>query len=81
VTQRTCGQCGSRELDIGAVLEHKGDANTPAIVQWIAGIPERGVFGLKVRKTPRWEVQTYRCTVCSHLESFAVDPDGPRTTG
>lgn len=47
----------------------------PGYGRWIPGELKTGVFGgAKVLGKQRWDVHAYRCTRCSHLDLFAVDP-------
>jgi len=47
----------------------------PGYGRWVPGELQVGPFGnAKVAGKPRWEVRAYRCTSCSHLYLYAVDP-------
>lgn len=42
------------------------------VSQWVAGKPERSFWtGAKVSDKERHEIQSYRCTKCGYLESYA----------
>jgi hypothetical protein len=59
-------------MEMGFILDRANNGANQA--RWIAGKPERGFFGLKMGGK-RWaEIQTYRCTACGFLESYANDP-------
>jgi hypothetical protein len=68
-----CARCG------GAAEEgFIADSNLANVIPstWVAGAPESsfwtGVAGVKVGGKVRRRVQTFRCTACGHLESFAT---------
>jgi hypothetical protein len=48
-----------------------GDYSMPSVGAWHAGKPQKAWWGLKVNKTDKREVQTWRCTSCGYLESYA----------
>ena len=67
-----CAKCGGR-MEQGFLLELR-DGNQKTVTEWIGGTPERGWFGLvKIRGKRKLAVQTYRCTRCGYLESFAPE--------
>lgn len=40
---------------------------------WYRGKPVKGFFqGVKIAKLPRIPIQTWRCTACGRLESYAA---------
>jgi hypothetical protein len=42
------------------------------VASWIAGKPEKSRWtGLKTRGKPHLEIQTFRCSKCGYLESYA----------
>lgn len=55
-----------------------GDNNLASVIPsiWIEGAPESsfwtGMSGAKVSGRTKRRIQTYRCTGCGHLESFAL---------
>jgi hypothetical protein len=68
----TCGQCESMAVEPG-FLGDEGEASH-GYGRWIAGELERGILGGARRMGRlRREIRAYRCTVCGHLELFAVD--------
>ena len=59
-------------LEPGFVLDrgHHHSANTQ---QWVEGAPEKSFWtGLKTKGRESYEVLTYRCERCGHLEGFAT---------
>ena len=44
----------------------------PTVSSWVEGAPEKGMFGVKLRKRKRIEVATWRCGRCGFLESYAT---------
>ncbi|WP_248964111.1 hypothetical protein [Sphaerisporangium perillae] len=69
-----CSQCDRRDLQPGFV-EDSGEGSR-GYARWIEGALERGVFGgAKRLGKPRWIIDAYRCTHCSHLEFFARPPE------
>jgi predicted RNA-binding Zn-ribbon protein involved in translation (DUF1610 family) len=67
---RNCPKCNG-EKEIG-VIPHKTQGSYFAAM-WVAG-PVKTSFwtGLVVRGRPRHWVDTYRCTKCGYLESYAT---------
>jgi len=66
----TCAKCGGR-MEQGFVLDHS-DNHGKRVSGWVEGAPERGWFRpLKLRGKRQLEVQTWRCTRCGYLESYA----------
>ena len=67
-------------MEEGFIADHS-HANVIAPA-WIAGAPQSsfwtGKAGVKVAGRTRRRVQTFRCTTCGHLESFAT-ADWPAT--
>lgn len=55
----------------GFVVDHGHGATL--VSHWIEGTPERGIFGLKLRRRKKIPVQTWRCGRCGHLERYARD--------
>ncbi|MFI0357366.1 hypothetical protein [Actinomadura sp. 9N407] len=68
-----CTHCGATELQPG-YLEDTGQASR-GFVRWVAGPPEMGIRRAKRWGRKRFQVEVFRCPQCSHLESFAVNPD------
>ena len=45
---------------------------TRTVSRWVRGEPQFGFFGnLKVRRKEGADIDTYRCTRCGYLESYA----------
>ncbi|WP_211349026.1 hypothetical protein [Nocardioides litoris] len=67
-----CPRCGSTSFTPGFV-----DDTVSGRVRWLAGRFQRGLLGnAKGRGLGRGvPVLAYRCTGCSRLELFAVDPE------
>ena len=58
-------------METGFLLE-KGHYNSMSAQQWVAGVPdEKAFFGMSTRGKVTYQVQTYRCTACGYLESYA----------
>jgi hypothetical protein len=73
MAEKSCSSCGHEELEPGFL--DAGDH--PGHGRWIAGELRTGVFGgAKVFGKARLDVHAYRCTRCSHLDLFAVEPSG-----
>ena len=72
-TTAACPKCGG-EMEEGFI----GDNNLTNVVAsvWIAGAPESsfwtGKAGVKVAGRAKRRVQSFRCTNCGYLESFAA---------
>jgi hypothetical protein len=63
-----CSKCDGR-MEIGFLRDHAGGGSVPA--QWIAGMPEQGWRGAKIRKKTRYVVHVFRCSECGYLEQYA----------
>ena len=58
-------------MELGLVID-KGHAGEMKVPEWLEGPPERSFwFGLKTKGKERFAVQTFRCTRCGFLESYA----------
>lgn len=66
---KTCPKCSGR-MEQGFMLEQR-DGNAKGVSEWIAGAPERAWYGLRMRGKRRLKVETFRCTRCTYLESYA----------
>ena len=65
-----CAKCGG-EMHEGFIVE-LGDQNISTISRWIAGAPQKSAWwGLTMKGREQYEVQTFRCTSCGYLESYA----------
>jgi len=54
----------------GFVLDVK-DGGSRAVSTWVEGAPEKRWYGLKVSGKPQHEIETWRCSRCGFLESYA----------
>jgi hypothetical protein len=60
-------------MEPGFLLELK-DGNMAAVGEWVGGPPEKGLFGtVKLRGKRRLKTETWRCTRCGYLESYAPE--------
>jgi len=77
--KRTCPECGG-SMGEGFIvdLSHGGQRMVP---RWIGGHPERGGFGTGVKTKGRecYTVESYRCTKCGFLRSYAIEATDPPT--
>ncbi len=65
-----CTHCGATDLAAGFIEDSGEHARGHA--RWVEGALELGVFGgAKRMGRPRWLIDAYCCTQCSHLELFA----------
>ncbi|WP_405779676.1 hypothetical protein [Streptomyces sp. NBC_00859] len=67
-----CTQCGAVELEPGFIDDSGQGA--AGYGKWIAGPLARGAFGgaKKMGRTRR-EISAHRCSICGHLELFAIE--------
>ena len=71
MAEKQCSSCGHDELAPGFVQ----DGGAPGYGRWVPGRLETTLFGnAKIGGRERWVVHAHRCTRCSHLELFAIDP-------
>ena len=64
-----CPKCSSR-MEEGYIVDHWQNAKTPE--SWVKGRPERSFWtGTKVSGRNQRRVETWRCTRCGYLESYA----------
>jgi len=67
-----CGKCGSGMKEGFPVDSSR---NQPRVAQWAEGAPEYWFLGiLRMRGRRKLPVQTFRCTKCGYLESYAAEP-------
>ncbi|MXP09657.1 PF20097 family protein [Pseudoblastomonas halimionae] len=66
---KSCPKCG-RKMEEGFTID-SSDYSAPSIPFWHPGAPDKRWYGLKIDKKARRAVQTWRCTSCSYLESYA----------
>lgn len=66
----TCPKCQAT-MTQGFVLDHT-QSGYRAVSSWIEGAPVKSVWlGLKFDKSAQRDVQTWRCSRCGFLESYA----------
>jgi hypothetical protein len=66
-----CTQCGEAGLEPG-FIEDAGE-HSKGYARWIAGRLEKGVLGGAKRfGRQRWQIDSFRCPKCGHLELFAT---------
>ena len=67
----TCSKCGGR-MEEGFVLDQTYGACLTS--KWIEGRPIKAFLtGIKIRGRTAREIQSFRCTICGFLESYAPD--------
>lgn len=67
--QNRCPKCEGA-MGAGFVLDATYGANT--VGTWIEGAPVKSIWtGLKLRGRRRLPIETWRCTRCGFLESYA----------
>ena len=67
-----CPKC-HHPMELGFVLD-KGHYNAPNPPEWLEGEPVRSFWeGVKTKGRERHGVQTFRCTKCGYLESYATE--------
>src|SRR4051812_40224900 len=65
-----CPRCQG-EMEEGFVRDMAHGAQLPS--EWVAGAPQWSMwFGLRTSGKERHRVETYRCTRCGYLESYAA---------
>ncbi|MEP6619026.1 MAG: hypothetical protein ABJE47_06925 [bacterium] len=58
-------------MSMGFVVD-KGNESVPGVQNWVSGMPEKSFLtGLKLKGRDVLIVQTYRCSQCGYLESYA----------
>ncbi len=68
-----CTHCGAGGLEPG-YLDDRGEGSQ-GFTRWVEGELERGLLGgARKRGRQGWEIEAYRCPLCSHLELFAFRP-------
>lgn len=63
----TCPKCGGSMAEGFVLSERQG---MRAVSSWSEGAPQETWFGIKLKGKPI-KVQTWRCTRCGFLESYA----------
>ena len=64
-----CPKCQGSMAE-GFVVENNQGMNR--VNGWVGGAPEKGIFGVKLRGRPQYDIQTWRCGRCGFLESYAA---------
>jgi hypothetical protein len=65
-----CPKCNG-EMQEGFILDAKHDARF-RVSSWVAGKPEKSFWeGTKVDGKEQHHIQSFRCTCCGYLESYA----------
>ena len=59
-------------MEEGFLLD-RGQGRTAHVESWIEGEPQQAWYGLKTRGKPRLTVETYRCSRCGLLKSYAPE--------
>ncbi len=65
---KTCGKCGGR-MEQGFIPEAKD--HSMKVERWVEGAPQKKWYGLKTRGLRQHEIETWRCSRCGLLESYA----------
>jgi len=74
-TAPECPKCRTA-MDPGIMLD-RGDHNYLNTVEWLEGKAEKSFWtGLKTKGKERLPVQTWRCSRCGYLESYAIEKSG-----
>jgi hypothetical protein len=69
---RNCPKCGSL-MEIGFTLDVGHGSFLPSI--WVQGFPEGSFWTItKIGGKTKLRVDSYRCTHCGFLESYALEP-------
>lgn len=48
------------------------DGNMPTVGHWHRGVPEKRWWGLRIVKSARLPITSWRCTSCGVLENYAT---------
>lgn len=65
-----CPKCNST-MEAGVMLD-RGHGDVLNASEWLEGVPEKSFWsGVKTKGKERIKVETYRCTRCGYLESYA----------
>jgi len=67
-----CPRCGQK-MEIGFLLDANWGKGYAEPARWAEGRPQTSIW-TGVRNPVRRRVDTYRCTGCGYLESYAVKP-------
>jgi predicted nucleic-acid-binding Zn-ribbon protein len=63
-----CPKCAG-DLQEGFILDMSYAARW--VSSWVAGKPEKSYAGIKISGKEQHSIQTFRCTKCGYLESYA----------
>lgn len=75
MTSMVCPKCSAPMVQ-GYLLE-LGDSNLRTVTQWVSGAPEAGAFmGMQVKGRDQFPTQSFRCSSCGFLESYARPTTG-----
>ena len=67
-----CLRCGG-DLTDGYLVERT--RNSHGAVRWVSGVPDRGLFGLRLRDKQVLDVEARRCRACGWLDLHAPKYD------
>jgi predicted nucleic-acid-binding Zn-ribbon protein len=68
---KSCGKCGAA-MAAGFILD-EGGYGMMEIGRWQEGAPSKSVWtGIKTSKAQQRPIQTWRCSACGFLESYAA---------
>jgi len=69
MSDRRCGKCGGSQKE-GFLLDFVH--NSATIGHWAEGVPEYWILKiLKMKGRRKLPIQSWRCTKCGYLESYA----------
>ena len=78
MASKNCPDCQGQMIE-GVIADAKDDARY-VIPRWLEGHPEKSFWGnLKTKGKESFLVETYRCTKCGLLKSYATEPAKPRS--
>ncbi|MEO6151841.1 MAG: hypothetical protein ABIT09_01105 [Croceibacterium sp.] len=58
-------------MEPGFVIDVNRNAN--GVSNWLEGPPDKAWYGLRLRGKRKLPVETWRCTRCAYLESYAPE--------
>ena len=68
---KACGKCGGT-MTVGVIVDHTSRAAYPE--RWQKGEPSVSKWwGLRQDTKAQLDVETWRCTLCGFLESYATE--------
>ena len=72
MSRKSCPKCQAAMVE-GVILDSK-ESGGRGVSRWLEGAPVRSFFfGIKLQGRKPVLVQTYRCSRCSFLESYAPE--------